>query len=517
MNTFYGHSQRSVESTRHKPARQMISMLLIVSLAMGGGACGGGGGYDFSFNPLPDGANRAPVLEPVPDQALTAETETSFTVRASDPEGDSIQFQVFAYGRNFIPNFITIENTSTTTALVTIKPGFNNEGVFELGINATDNSTSFINSDNELFTLTVRAADEPARSFYRLPILIDGTAQAASIGLGAAHSCMTADASASESLSDALCWGNNESGQLGFQSGADVCGKQKTACSPTPGRVDIPVTLVGVDGSAQHSCGLTEDGQAWCWGQGYGGSVPMVVPTELRFVELKTAPTDTTTCGLTETGQLYCWRPEAAPEQAAEGFSFTTFDLGGDFACGIDPERKTFCWGNNWYGQLGMGPDSIGQDGGPASSDVPVEVFGNHRFSELSLGLMHACGLKGGGDAYCWGYIVSRTGLEELSGVPQGVEGSEGFRQIASGDLFACGILRGLNAPAVCWGNLDVGRVVGASEFIPALRPVLLDPDMPPESIAAGGSQACAISGGAVYCWGDNRHAQLGRLPGGSP
>jgi alpha-tubulin suppressor-like RCC1 family protein len=526
MKADYRHTRISLNMAGLRLARLMVSMLFIVTIASGAGACGGGGGGSsaFEIKAPPRGSNNAPVLEPVPDQVTFTDTGTSFTVVASDADGDRITFRAGVVGANNEVDFGSISKTSPTTALEEIQPDYDNEGVYYLGVEATDDSGSFFNSDLERFILTIRAAENPPRSFYRLPELIGDSPQATATGLGGLHSCMAALASEGASLSDTLCWGNNESGQLGFQSGPATCGEENSPCTDSPGRVDVPVSLVSLDGSAQHSCGLTADGQAWCWGLGYGGTVPMAVPTDLRFVELKTAPTDNTTCGLTETRQLYCWRPDAAPEQAAEGFSFTTFDLGGDFACGIDPERRTFCWGNNWYGQLGMGLGTIGQEGGPVSSDVPVEVFGNHRFSTLALGLMHACGLKGGGDAYCWGYMVSRTGRETLTAVPQGVSsddsqapGEAGFRQIASGDLFACGIYRGLNGVTACWGDLDVGRVPSDFETTFALESILLDPNITPQSIATGGSHACGIVDGATYCWGDNSHAQLGRLPGGSP
>jgi alpha-tubulin suppressor-like RCC1 family protein len=447
-------------------------------------------------------------------------SEESFTITAFDAEGDSIRFSVYMIGREREPGFVSVEKTSPTTALVTLDPLYRHEGVYYMGVQATDDSNNFFNTDFERFTLTIRASVDQVRSFYRLPIPVRETPTAAAMGLGASHSCMIGSLTDGDSIAEALCWGSNEGGQLGFQPEAAGCGPDETACSGTPGRVDIPLSLVSVDGSSQHSCGLTDTGEAWCWGLGYGGTVPMPIQTELRFAELKVAPADSTSCGRTEEGRLYCWTPDTAPNPVAEGFSFVTFDLGGDFACGRDEDLRTFCWGNNWYGQLGIG--NVGQEDGPVSSDDPVEVVGGHRFRDLALGLVHACGLAPLGEAYCWGYLASRTGRESVSGVPEFVTsddtqgGNRGFRQIASGDLFACGIYRGLDAPTACWGDIAVGRILSDAEATFPRESILLDPQISPDAIAAGGGHACGIADEEVFCWGDNDKGQLGRIPAGA-
>jgi alpha-tubulin suppressor-like RCC1 family protein len=62
-----------------------------------------------------------------------------------------------------------------------------------------------------------------------------------------------------------------------------------------------------------HTCGLTAQGEAWCWGQNYGGElgdgtystaqVPVRVQATVRFASL----THRATCALTADGQAWCW------------------------------------------------------------------------------------------------------------------------------------------------------------------------------------------------------------------
>src|SRR5690606_9509075 len=84
------------------------------------------------------------------------------------------------------------------------------------------------------------------------------------------------------------------------------------------------VTVVGsaaffqIAAGQAHTCGLTFDGTAWCWGtniQGRLGTIdpnpqvtaPSKVNTTLRFVQLAAHSTAISTCGLTADGKAWCW------------------------------------------------------------------------------------------------------------------------------------------------------------------------------------------------------------------
>jgi alpha-tubulin suppressor-like RCC1 family protein len=94
---------------------------------------------------------------------------------------------------------------------------------------------------------------------------------------------------------------------------------------------------VRVTAGYRHSCGLTSQGQAYCWGAndlgqlGDGSFTERLVPTlvggALTFAYIKAG--DLSTCAVTTTGVAYCW-------------------------------------GDNEYGQIG--------DGTRTSSNTPVKV-----------------------------------------------------------------------------------------------------------------------------------------------
>ena len=80
------------------------------------------------------------------------------------------------------------------------------------------------------------------------------------IATGLTHACGRA------SDGSAYCWGDNASGQLGegsFQPQA------------TPVAVMLPsgVRFAQLSGGGSHSCGLTPDGAAYCWGSNAFGQI----------------------------------------------------------------------------------------------------------------------------------------------------------------------------------------------------------------------------------------------------
>jgi alpha-tubulin suppressor-like RCC1 family protein len=69
---------------------------------------------------------------------------------------------------------------------------------------------------------------------------------------------------------------------------------------------------------------------------------------------------------------------------------------GGEHTCGIESVTQAiWCWGDNEFGQLG--------DGSVIDRRAPVQVVGAQRFSVVSAGARHTCGIDVQGGAYCWG------------------------------------------------------------------------------------------------------------------
>lgn len=279
---------------------------------------------------------------------------------------------------------------------------------------------------------TTLAPDQCFAPCSEVPAAVVGGHQFISIGVGWEHAC------ALDGSGGAYCWGDNQGGLLGIgsPSGPQDCQAygRSGPCSPTPVPVTggLTFTALGVGGAGtgyEHSCALTGDSLAYCWGYntlgqlGDSTTVDRATPVRAvgghRFVSLSIG--NTHTCGLTSDGTAYCWGansgalgtgsmtgPEACnwfgsgqqpcsrqPVAVTGGIQWSSISAGGGHTCAVSVGGTGYCWGDNGFGQLG--------DGTRVGSATPVAIAGGLTFANLSTGNWHSCGVTVAGLAYCWG------------------------------------------------------------------------------------------------------------------
>jgi len=167
-----------------------------------------------------------------------------------------------------------------------------------------------------------------------------------------------------------------------------------------------------------HQCALTKAGDAYCWGfngngqvgQGSsGGAVtsPTIVTGGLKFTSVSAG--DLHSCGVTPDGDAYCWgsdrygqlgngdetEDKASPSLVSGGLKFATVSAGIRHSCGVTLAGDAYCWGSGENGRLGNGSTS--------GSNAPVPVLGGLMFVSITAGYHHTCGLAVDGKVYCWG------------------------------------------------------------------------------------------------------------------
>jgi alpha-tubulin suppressor-like RCC1 family protein len=127
----------------------------------------------------------------------------------------------------------------------------------------------------------------------------------------------------------AVCWGLNQNGQLGDNT---------RQTRNTPGTVAGGHTFVAATAGLRHTCALDSSGAAWCWGANDLGQV----------------------------GNGAAGGDVLVPAAVEGGLEFAYIKAGELFTCGVTSEGVAYCWGDNEYGQLGVG-DTTG-------SNVPIKV-----------------------------------------------------------------------------------------------------------------------------------------------
>lgn len=296
---------------------------------------------------------------------------------------------------------------------------------------------------------------------------------------GGSHSCAL---SASGTV---YCWGSDERGQLGL--GGDIPGGGSGGCSGPcslrPRAVASGAALDTVVSGAGHTCGLTPRGAAVCWGANDRGQLGDSTRTD---------------------------RP--VPTPVAGGLAFRSLSAGGRHTCGITRTRRhLYCWGDDFWGQIGRRGRST------AAVTGPRFVLRDAR--AVSAGTDHTCALVGPDRLlYCWGRNHrGQLGLGYASERPETLPTLVfvGARSVAAGRWHTCA-LSAAGSAAICWGWNDEGAVGTGREsgFEPNPRRVtgggtyrLLD---------AGGGHSCGVTGnGALRCWGDDLRGQLGLGNGG--
>ncbi|HKJ93529.1 MAG TPA: hypothetical protein VJ957_10185 [Longimicrobiales bacterium] len=327
-----------------------------------------------------------------------------------------------------------------------------------------------------------------------------------SISAGQGHTCaVTTDGKA-------YCWGSAALGRLGNE--------EYRYNFPTPVAVLGGHTWTSISAGFDHTCGITTDSLAYCWGDAGRGQLgtstdpvttgtPTLVAGGHRWRAITTG--FYLTCGITTAGEAYCWGGAISgttlptPTPVPGSHVWTDIDVGWTEACGVADGGQAYCW---------IPLPSAGFD---STLLVPGLVPGGHSWSKVSVGISHRCGIDTDGTALCWDY-AGYGGLGDGSlgnfwkREPGPVSGTHTWRSLSASYRHTCGVAA--DSVAYCWGDGAYGQLgdgLSGSGHVDPTPHAVRGGLMHFRTASAGMAHSCGITPeGEAYCWGDDTQGQLG-------
>jgi alpha-tubulin suppressor-like RCC1 family protein len=382
------------------------------------------------------------------------------------------------------------------------------------------------------------------------PRLVAGVSGAVELAAGNSHTCVLIHGGS------VRCWGLNGSGQLGIGTLADH---------------PLPQTVPGLSGVKHlaaggfHTCALLTDGTVKCWGQDGSGQLGDGAPGDLSTVPqavtglpsgdpvVDITAGESHTCAVTDAGLLWCWghngfgqlgdntkTTSAVPVPVGEPGDPATpltdvlaASAGGSSTCAIldRTNRPAYCWGDNSHGQLGHATSIVDSLMQPSPVPLRVQMDANadpllvdaqpmNGARSISLGHNHACAVIDGGGVRCWGQGGSGQLGYKAPPLPDEHNLDSTYAMSVPG-LTAQAVIGGgfhtcaLTAGAVeCWGYNFFGQLGGYDAQVET--PTTVTAVRGAASVAVGTDAACVlvseVPGGAAapYCWGSNANGRLG-------
>jgi alpha-tubulin suppressor-like RCC1 family protein len=468
------------------------------------------------------GYNPADVTGSTADNDVAGITVTPTTSITITEGGSKATFTLVL---NTAPSAnVTIAVSSSNTAAATVSPSSVTFTTTNYGTAQTVSVTPVndtVGDGNKTFNVVLGAATSTDTGYSGLnPADISGLTLdndtagvtltvAATPVVGGYQTCIQS------TLGSVKCWGQNTDGQLGLGSttnrgdGASEMGTNLPAVSLGTGR-----TSLAIGPGSYHTCALLDNRQVKCWGSNFAGQL-----------------------GLGDTNN----RGDAASEMGdslpavslGTGRTAKAIEAGGYHSCAILDNSQVKCWGQNTYGQLGIGDTAHRGDAASEMGDsLPTVSLGTGRTAtQLGAGAFYTCALLDNAQVKCWGSnTYGQLGLGDTS--TRGDAGSEmgdslptvslgagrSATAIAVGSYHACALLD--NSRVKCWGynvsgQLGLGdtsnRGDGASEMGDSLPLIDLGSGRTVLTLAAGWRNTCAVLDNyTAKCWGYNTYGDLG-------
>lgn len=297
------------------------------------------------------------------------------------------------------------------------------------------------------------------------------------------------------------CWGRNNFGQLGYGN-VDTYGDDENIDSIP--YLDIDEKVIDLSAGLFHNCAVLEDGDVLCWGANDKGQL-----------------------GLGHTNNIGDDETLSAATRINLGEAAKRIYSGTKYNCALLESNNIKCWGENTFGQLGLGHTNHIGDNEDLSVLGYVPVGSSIVQMDISTISNHTCAALSSGDVKCWGLNnfgqlgyghTNNIGDDESISSVTSIPFASKVLQLATGSLHTCALGEGQKVR--CWGRNSSGQVglgyddiIGDDEAANSVAAIDLSGDGSDSfsMVATGNSHTCVINNdGKVHCWGLGMLGALG-------
>jgi alpha-tubulin suppressor-like RCC1 family protein len=274
----------------------------------------------------------------------------------------------------------------------------------------------------------------------------------------------------------------------------------------------LDMTVRNVVLGMSHACALSNKGAVKCWGWNDAGQLGLG---------------DSRSRG----GSLGEMADELPPVDLGGGRSALSLSTGDAHTCAVLDDHTLKCWGDNQFGQLGLG-DARNRGTRPGEMGdalTPVDLGSNRTIQMVAAGAQHTCALLDNGAVKCWGANVggvlgnatNKQVGDEAVEMGANLKSIELPKESSVSALFAsefrnCVVFT--NGKISCWGADSYGELgpspvdaKAAQKLKGRPREVNVSSSRKVTSLALGFSHTCALlDDGSAKCWGDGDHGALG-------
>jgi alpha-tubulin suppressor-like RCC1 family protein len=326
-------------------------------------------------------------------------------------------------------------------------------------------------------------------------------------------------------------WGWNDKGQLGL--GDSGSGKERT----TPTQIDASADWSTVSAGWLHTLGIKTNpaggGTLWSWGWnlygqlGVADKVNRITPSLVAgsYTDWVSATAGFGhTLGLKTNGTIWAWGDNSynqlgfyditgitTPRQlgtqsdwlAVSGANLSTIAAGYNHSLALKRDGILWSWGQNNYGQLGLGYTS--------PKNTPTQVGNQTDWVSIAGGLSYSIGLKSNGTVWSWGLNdVGELGLGDNTNrdTPSQVGSEIYWLIIEANGNHTLGLKT--NGTFWAWGNNQYGQL-GLGDFEWRNTPSQVGTEINWTGIAGGNLHSISLqANGTLWSWGYNANGQLG-------